>query len=97
MNILTRNVPDEIATRLDAIAKAQGVSRQDLVVNLLTQAANDYDPGIVLGYFQVHGGEVYENDCGDCGQSLESGVFVGLTAAFKMFGPLCKVCASVSD
>lgn len=97
MNILTRNVPDEIAAKLDTIAKEQSISRQDLIIRLLTQAANDYDPGIVLGFLQVHGGEVYEDDCSDCGQPLESGVFVGLTAAFKMFGPVCRVCASVSD
>lgn len=92
-DILIRNIPDTVSERLDQLAAAHGKSRQEFLTELLTQAANDYDPGIIIGYIQLSGGELDEDaNCETCGTPFAGSMWLGVTAALTFFGPVCGRC-----
>jgi hypothetical protein len=91
-DILIRNIPAETVQRLDQLANHHNKSRQEFLTELLTQAANDYDPGVIVGYLQLSGGEIQDDDCETCGTPFAGSMWLGVTAALTLFGPICGRC-----
>lgn len=88
-------LPADLARRASVAAANQGQSRVAWIVSQLEAIlADEADPGLVLGYWQVHGGDIdTTDDCRACGQQMATGVHVGVTAAGRVSGPLCRLCA----
>lgn len=88
-------LPADLARRASVAAANQGQSRVAWIASQLeTILADEADPGVIIGYWQVFGGDVTtDDDCRACGQPMTTGVHVGVTAAGRVFGPLCRLCA----
>jgi hypothetical protein len=81
--------------RLAAAAEARGESMTTLVTEAIEAAIGDFDPGLVLGYVQLAGGELEASDCPECGRPMTE-TWVGFTAGPGrpvLFGPVCSLCA----
>ena len=94
-NILIRYIDDFRISRLDEIARQAGKSRQQFLVDLITDVTEDIDPELVLGYVELAGGELSPDDlgCPECGQDLYR-PHIGFTGALRPFGPVCWICAN---
>lgn len=92
-SILVRNVPNDVLAALDDYAAHAGQSRQEFILDILADAVEAHDPGLVVGFWETHGGEMVGMDCVECGQSMAR-VFVGMTRGYRMLGPLCERCAT---
>lgn len=84
------------AAKADAAAEAANLSRNQWISDLITGTlANEPDPGLMLGYWQVQSSEFAADDeCITCSQPIGLRPWVGTTAAGKIVGPLCAQCAS---
>lgn len=91
-DILIRNVPDATLASLGELAHRAKVSRLEYIRLLLDDQASGLDPDLVLGFFQVQGGET--STCAECGQPLTDGAWLGVTGAYRLFGPVCTGCAT---
>jgi hypothetical protein len=94
-DILIRDVPDAVLQVLDDFATHAGQSRQEFILALLADAVAGHDPGLVVGYWEVFGGEMTGSDCSDCGQPMTR-VFVGMTRGYRLIGPVCEHCANTA-
>jgi hypothetical protein len=84
-----------VHARLAAAAEARGESMTTLVTEAIEAAIGDFDPGLVLGYVQLVGGEMAGADCPECGWPMDA-TWVGFTAGPGRpvpFGPVCSLCA----
>lgn len=82
--------------RLAAAAEARGESMTTFVTGAIEAAIGDFDPGMVLGYVRLTGGETSGVECPECGQPMTE-AWIGFTAGPGRpvpFGPVCSLCAS---
>ena len=82
--------------RIVAVARMRGESMTALVTEAIEAAIGDFDPGLVLGYVRLTGGELGASDCPECGQPMAE-AWIGFTAGPGRpapFGPVCGLCAS---
>ena len=95
MNILIRDVPESLNARIDAAAADAGVSKQELLLDLL--AVSYGEPPLVVGWFKAdRRGELGSDAaCPECGQPLTE-VWAGLLSNGQWVAPRCQWCA-VSD
>ena len=95
MNIQIREVTDSLNARIDAAAAAASVSKQELLLDLLT--ATYGEPPLVVGWFKAdRRGELNADaQCPECGQPLDQ-VWAGLLSNGTWVAPRCQWCA-VSD
>lgn len=92
-DLLIRSIPDETVRRLDELARRKEQSRQAYLAEMLEREVGGFDPDLVLGYFQVERGDLDAGaTCPGCGQPMAE-VWVGITGAMRLFGPLCRACA----
>jgi hypothetical protein len=70
VNVLIRDVPDTVNSRIDAAAQAAGVSKQELLSALLS--ATYGAPPLVVGWVRLERrGELEDSAaCPECGQPL---------------------------
>lgn len=99
MNILIRNVPDDILAALDADAARKRISRQDLLTDIL--AKHYGDPPVVVAWIKADrngelplaGGSDDEPDtCAECGGDLDA-VWIGVLSDGTLHMPVCSGCA----
>lgn len=97
-NILIRGLSEAQLAGLDTLARQAGVSRQEFLFNHISELVSGFDPQIVLGFIQLHGGDhLGDSEC-DCGQLFsEAGVFIGFTGDLRPFGPICGFCAEMDE
>lgn len=95
MNLLIRDVSDSLNARIDAAALAAGLSKQELLLDLLQSAYGE--PPLVVGWVQLTRRGELDADaaCPVCGQPLEQ-VWAGLLDNGSWIAPRCQWCA-VSD
>jgi len=91
----TLRVPSGLVNKLDALAHRTGASRNQYILDVLSQHVQGYDPGLILGYWQLSQSELSPDDeCPECGTPFgDGGIWLGITAAFEVFGPVCGECA----
>lgn len=96
-------ITDELAEQLTTLADEQGVSRNELMVNVLAQHVDGNPPGIVLAWLKAdRWGEIDDrDDAGDAFATCECGQDIDITAAWfavmsggKLAGPFCAGCAT---
>jgi len=83
--------------RLAAVARMRGESMTAFVASAIEAAIGDFDPGLVLGYVQLAGGELEASDCPECGWPMTE-AWIGFTAGPGRpmpFGPVCGLCAGI--
>jgi len=92
MDILLRNVSDEINSLLVGEAKKRGMTRGDLLLEILAQR---YEPPVVVGWFRAdRRGELdAEVQCPECGQPLAE-LWAGLLSNGQWGAPRCQWCAT---
>ena len=92
MDILLRGVPDELAERIGDTAKAAGVTRLRLLLDLLQ--AQYGEPQAVVGWVRFDRPGELDPDaaCPECGQALTE-VWAGMLANGQWIAPRCKWCA----
>jgi hypothetical protein len=93
MNILIRDIPDNLNEQIDAAAAAAGVSKQELLLTLLVTTYAE--PPAVIGWVKLDRPGEVDGDCPECGQELGE-VWAGLLTNGQWVAPRCKWCA-VSD
>lgn len=97
---MTLRIPDDLAPLLDQAAGHDGLSRHAWIVHALTEAvaSPNFDPGLVVGFVALTGGEFDGVDCPECGLPFDDkGVCVGFVAGKHRplpFGPVCGRCAA---
>ena len=89
------NTPDDLLRRIDHYAASVNQSRTAVIIQTLADRfESDIDPDVILGYVQVRNGDLEADaDCDICGQPMKE-VFCGVTAAGRVFGPVCQLCAT---
>ena len=75
------------------LAQASGITRKAWLERTIAQATGTAEQELVLGYWQLAGGEVAAA-CTDCGQAIVGPTWVGLTTTHRIIGPLCAHCAT---
>ena len=75
------------------LAQAVGITRKAWLERTIAQAIGSAEHEMVLGYWQLAGGEV-ATSCADCGQAIVGRPWVGLTTTHRIVGPLCGSCAT---
>jgi hypothetical protein len=92
MNVLIRDIPDELNARMDATAHDLGISKQQMLLDLL--AATYSEPPAVIGWVRFdRRGELDANtDCPECGQPFAE-VWAGLLTNGQWVAPRCRMCA----
>jgi hypothetical protein len=92
MNILIRDVPDNLIAQMDAEAASTGVSRQELILTLLVTTYAQ--PPAVVGWVKFdRAGELDGTDCPECGQPLNE-MWAGLLSNGQWVAPRCQWCAT---
>ena len=93
MNVLIREIPDAVNARIDAAAEAAGLSKQELLLDLLTKTYAE--PPLVIGWVKFdHAGKKYDTGvCPECGEVMED-LYAGLLSNGKWVAPRCKWCAT---
>lgn len=99
MNVLIRGVPEATLARLDAEAKRRKMSRQELLLQLLTDWA---EPPVIVGWFRPdRNGELRlaesaadddADECVECGRPLDW-PWLGVLSNGAVHGPVCSGCA----
>ena len=96
----TLRLPADLAALLNQAAQETGESRHATILRILQEyiEADNFSPGVVLGYVQLRDGEVDpDTDCPECSQPFgNDGVYIGFTAGLTQpipFGPVCHRCA----
>jgi hypothetical protein len=87
------DLSEEIATAARRLAQAAGISRKEWIEQTIVQATGLAAPELMLGFWQIAGGELDGATCADCEQPLASGAWLGITSAYRIVGPLCASCA----
>ena len=88
-------LPNDLLAAIDAMAATQRLSRTAFVRQVLELAVAGYNPQVMLGYWQLVGGELDADDeCAGCGNPIGSQPWMGIDAAYRISGPLCASCAS---
>ena len=92
MNIQIREVTDSLNARIDAAAAAASVSKQELLLGLLTDTYSE--PPLVVGWFQANRRGELDDDaaCPECGQPLTE-IWAGLLNNGQWVAPRCQWCA----
>lgn len=99
MNILIRNVSDDILAALDADAARKRISRQDLLTDILTKHYGD--PPVVIGWIKASrngelslagGSDDEPAVCAECGHDLDA-VWIGVLSDGSLLMPVCSGCA----
>jgi len=95
MTSFTLRMPEGLAATLNGLAQHSGASRNQYILDVLSQHVQDYDPDLILGYWQLSQSELSPDDeCPECGAPFgDGGIWLGITAAFEVFGPVCAECA----
>ena len=75
------------------LAQTSGITRKAWLERTIAQATGTAEHEMVLGYWQLAGGEV-ATSCADCGQAIVGRPWVGLTTTHRIVGPLCAHCAT---
>ena len=75
------------------LAQTSGITRKAWLERTIAQATGTAERELVLGYWQLAGGEV-ATSCADCGQAIVGRPWVGLTTTHRIVGPLCGSCAT---
>ena len=93
MNILIRDVADALVVRMDAIAKAQGLSRQEFLTELL--AVTYGEPPVVVGWFKPDRPGELDSDaeCPECFQPMPE-PWIAFLSNGRWHGPVCHRCAT---
>lgn len=92
MNILIRNVPADLAQRINAAAQAQGQSQQEMLADLLS--ATYAEPPAVVGWLRFdRAGDLAGGDCPECGQPLAE-AWAALLTSGQWIAPRCQWCAT---
>jgi len=93
----TLRLPEDLAEKLDAMRRP-GQSRQAQIVEILSEHTEDFDPGLVIGFVELRGGEIDPKaECPECGCPFgDAGVWLGFTGDLKPFGPVCGLCATTA-
>lgn len=93
----TLRLPEDLVEKLDAL-RQPGQSRQAQIVKILSEYTEDFDPGLVLGFVELVGGEIDpETECPECGQPFaDTGVWLGFTGDLRAFGPVCGLCVTTA-
>ena len=96
LQLLIRDVTDSQRESLKLLAAGQGLTLNAYLLALIDDVLGDFDPGLVLGYIELRGGELDTDEtCQECNMGFEErGVFIGFTANLKPFGPVCGLCAT---
>jgi len=88
-------LPGDLLAAIDAMAERERLTRSAYVRQLLERAVDGYDPQLMLGYWQVTGGELAADDeCAGCGMPIGPRPWMSIDAAYRISGPLCASCAS---
>jgi hypothetical protein len=88
-------LPGDLLAAIDAMAERERLTRSAYVRQLLERAVDGYDPQLMIGYWQVVGGELATDDeCAGCGNPIGPQPWMGIDAAYHISGPLCGSCAS---
>lgn len=92
MNVLIRDIPDAVNDRIDAAARSLGVSKQELLLDLLN--ATYAEPPIVVGWVKFdRPGEIdADATCPECGAEMNE-MYAGLLSNGQWVAPRCKWCA----
>lgn len=91
MNVLIREIPDAVNARIDAAAQAAGLSKQELLLDLLTKTYAE--PPLVIGWVKFdRPGEYDTGVCPECGEAMEE-LYAALLSSGKWVAPRCKWCA----
>ena len=91
----TLRISKELADELDFRCR-EGQSRQGLIVEILENHVEGYDPRLCLGFFKLVGGEVGKDaPCAMCGYAIgDNGVWCAVAADGTVSGPFCAGCAT---
>ena len=87
------DLDDTTASAARRLAQAAGITRKAWLERTIAQATSAAEQELVLGYWQIAGGEVVAA-CADCGQAIIGPPWVGLTTTHRIIGPLCAPCAT---
>ena len=95
MTNFTLRLPQDLGGKLAAL-RPRGQSRHSHILDILADFVDGFDPQLVVGYVELHSGEVAPDAlCSECNMAFGGrGVFLGFTADLKSFGPVCGLCAS---
>lgn len=90
---MIRSVPDALNDRIDAVADELHVSKQELLLDLLT--ATYAEPPLVVGWvrFDRRGELNAATECPECGQPLTE-VWGCLLSNGQWVAPRCQWCAT---
>jgi len=83
----------ETAATARRLAQAAGISRKQWIEQTIAQAAGSAAPELIIGFWQVAGGEVDGATCADCEQVIHGDPRMGVTTTSRIVGPLCASCA----
>lgn len=96
-------IDDTLGQQLAALAEEQGISRNELISNLLQQHVTTNPPGIVLAWLKAdRWGEIDDRDeiddammeCPECGQDIiTANAWFAVMSSGKLSGPVCQDCA----
>ena len=92
MDISLKGVPDQLAARMSELAAAQGISRHEMLLDLLVAAYAE--PPLVVGWLRLDRRGELDADaaCPECGQPLTE-VWAGLLSNGQWVAPRCQWCA----
>ena len=95
---ITLRIPDNLTPLLDQAAGHDGLSRHAWIIQALTEAvaSPDFDPGVVIGFVALTGGELDDVDCPECGQPMQEPHIGFVAGKYRplSFGPICGRCTT---
>jgi hypothetical protein len=95
---ITLRIPNDLAPLLDQAAGHDGLSRHAWIIQTLTEAVapDGFDPGLVIGFVMLTGGELHDVDCPECGQPMRDPRIGFVAGKYRplAFGPVCGFCAT---
>lgn len=93
MDIILKGVSGALAARMSAIAAEHGISRHEMILELLADTYGE--PPVVIGWvrFARRGELDADADCPECGQPLTE-VWAGLLSNGTWIAPRCRGCAT---
>lgn len=93
-DIMIRNIPDDLAASITEAAQAEGLNREQLLRQLLTERFGK--PLAVLAWLRAdRPGEVEFVHCPECGQdNAPDDLWFAISSARTLTGPVCGRCAT---
>lgn len=90
------DLPDTTLAAARRQAQAASTTRKAWIEAVVSRAVGNAENEVVLGVWQVAGGELDTFTCADCGSELAatvSAMYYGVTTSNRIVGPLCVLCA----